>query len=255
MSMVEVSTEGAVATVTLKRPPVNALSDQLSEELVNAFWECRDDAIRAVVVTGRPHFAAGADIKAFQEAHQSAERHEVAGRLRDAVLALEALPKPTIAAVHGYALGGGLELALAADFRYLAADATVGQPEITLGLIPGAGGTQRLTRLVGIQASKDLNYSGRHVGAAEALALGLADKVVDSDELGEVAARDAAEWATRATRAIAAAKHAITGGLGRPLAEALDMERSAFMDVFWTADATEGVAAFVEKREPMFKNA
>jgi enoyl-CoA hydratase/carnithine racemase len=254
MSMVEVSTEGAVATVTLNRPPVNALSEELSEELVAAFWECRDDAIRAVVVTGRPHFAAGADIKAFQEAHQSAEQHEVAGRLRDAVLALESLPKPTIAAVHGYALGGGLELAMAADFRYLASDATVGQPEITLGLIPGAGGTQRLTRLVGVQASKDLNYSGRHVAADEALALGLADKVLAPDELLEIASRDAAGWASGATRAIAAAKQAITGGLGRPLDEALEIERRAFMDVFWTDDATEGVSAFVEKRKPAFRN-
>ncbi len=151
MSLVEYSVDGAVALVELTRPPVNALSEELSRELKAAFEKCQDPAIRAVVVTGRPHFAAGADIKGFQETYESGEGGDIAGTLVDAIWTLEGLAKPTIAAVFGYALGGGLELAMGADFRYLATDAQVGQPEIKLGIIPGAGGTQRLPRIVGFQ--------------------------------------------------------------------------------------------------------
>lgn len=253
MALVEYSTEGAVALIQLTRPPVNALSDELGAELESAIDQAADDSIRAVVIYGEPHFAAGADITGFQAAYDSeAEEEELASGLGDVLRKLEKLPKPVIAAIRGYALGGGLELAMCADFRYLSDDAKVGQPEINLGLIPGAGGTQRLPRLVGFARAKEINYSGRHVGAEEALAIGLCEKVVPADELLSTAMADAARWATKATKAIAAAKQAMNEGSGKPIDDALDEERRAFDQVFWTEDAKEGVAAFLEKRKPDF---
>lgn len=253
MSLVEFSQEGTVALVRLNRPPVNALSAELSAELGDAFSRCEDPAIRAVVVTGQPHFAAGADIKGFQAAHDSGSEDTLARALVDAIWILERLAKPTIAAIHGYALGGGLELAMGCDFRYLATDAQVGQPEIKLGLIPGGGGTQRLTRIVGIQRAKELVFTGRFVGADEALASTLADKVFPPEELLERAMADAAGLATGPTRAIGAAKRAINDGIGEPMGRALEIEAEAFNECFWTEDAREGVAAFVAKRPPVFE--
>jgi enoyl-CoA hydratase/carnithine racemase len=168
---------------------------------------------------------------------------------------LEQLPVPTIAAVHGYALGGGLELAMGADFIYLAEDAQVGQPEIKLGIIPGAGGTQRLPRLVGFALAKELVYSGRFMDAEEALAAGLAAKVLPAGELLSTALADAAAWATGPTRALAAAKHAMNEGWGRPIDDALGEEARRFAECFTTADAREGVAAFLGKRKAEFSGA
>jgi enoyl-CoA hydratase/carnithine racemase len=253
MSLAEFSTEGAVAIVRLARPPVNALSEELSADLHEAFGRCEDPAIRAVVVTGKPHFAAGADIKGFQAVYESDGDEELARNLLQAVNRLEGLKKPTIAAIHGYALGGGLELAMGADFRFLADDAQVGQPEIKLGIIPGAGGTQRLQRLVGFQKCKDIVFSGRFVDAEEALAIGLADRVIASDELFDEAMKAAAGWAEGPTLGLAAAKHAINHGHGQPMDRALEIEAAAFQDCFWTDDAKEGVAAFIDKRPPSFK--
>ena len=163
------------------------------------------------------------------------------------------LEKPTIAAVHGYALGGGLELAMGADFRFLADDARVGQPEILLGLIPGAGGTQRLARIVGYQRAKEMVLTGRQVDSEEALQIGLADQVFPSAELLDATLEAAREWATKATRAIAAAKKALNAGFGLPVSEGLLIERDAFNESFGTEDAREGVAAFIAKREADFK--
>lgn len=252
MSLVDFSTDGAVAVVQLNRPPVNALSQELSRDLYEAFGRCEDDGIRAVVITGTPHFAAGADIKGFQAVYESEGEEQIAGTLLKAVGRLEKLKKPTIAAVFGYALGGGLELAMGADFRYLAHDAKVGQPEIKLGIIPGAGGTQRLQRLVGYQRCKDIVYTGRFVDADEALSIGLADRVYPATELLDETMKAAKKWATGPTRGIAAAKRAINDGHGRPMDAALEIEAEAFHESFWTEDAKEGVAAFVEKREPDF---
>ncbi len=253
MSLVQFGVEGAVALVRLDRPPVNALSSELSADLSEAFGRCEDDSIRAVVVTGHPHFAAGADIKGFQAAYESDSEEKLASTLVETVWRLERLAKPTIAAIQGYALGGGLELAMGCDFRFLAEDAQVGQPEIKLGIIPGAGGTQRLPRIVGFQKAKDLVYSGRFVGAAEALEIGLADAVHPSDVLLDRALEAAAEWAKGPTKAIAAAKRAINDGWGHVMGQAMQVEASSFQDSFWTEDAKEGVAAFIAKREAAFE--
>jgi enoyl-CoA hydratase/carnithine racemase len=251
-SLVDYSVEGAVGLVRLNRPPVNALSAELSADLLSAFQAAADPEIRAVVITGQPHFAAGADIKGFQAAYDAGSEERLASSLVEAVGALEALEKPTIAAIHGYALGGGLELAMGADFRFLADDARVGQPEILLGLIPGAGGTQRLPRLVGFQKAKELVYSGRQVDATEALAIGLADRVFPADRVLVEALAAAAELAAGPTRAITAAKRALARGWGRPLAEGMAAESEEFHGAFWSEDAREGVAAFLEKRKPGF---
>jgi len=252
MELVEYSIDGAVALVRLNRPPVNALSAELSVDLLEAFTLAQDPAVRALVVTGQPHFAAGADIKGFQAAYDSGSEERLASSLVEAVWILDRLEKPTIAAVHGYALGGGLELAMGADFRFLAEDARVGQPEIKLGLIPGAGGTQRLQRLVGFQKAKDIVYTGRQLSAEEALAIGLADRVFPADSVLDEAMKAAAEWALGPTRALTAAKQALAEGNNLPLSDAMEIEAQAFGESFWTQDAREGVAAFIAKRAANF---
>ena len=253
MEFVEITHEDSVALVRLNRPPVNALSEAFADELRQAFDSVAGPSIRAVVVTGRPHFAAGGDIKGFQETYDQAGEERTGWAIQRAIVALENLPKPTIAAIHGYALGGGLELALGCDFRYLAEDATVGQPEILLGIIPGAGGTQRLPRVVGYQRAKEMIFSGREVGAEEALQTGLADKVVPSDDLLGLAMADARGWATKATLAIAAVKKSLDQGSALPVAEGILVEQTAFQESFATEDAREGVAAFIAKRPGEFK--
>jgi enoyl-CoA hydratase/carnithine racemase len=253
MEFVELTVEGPVALVRIDRPPVNALTESVAQELRQAFESCSDPAIRSVVVTGEPHFAAGADIRGFQTTFDSGIEERSAWTLQEAIAVLETLGKPTIAAVHGFALGGGLELAMGADFRYLADDAKVGQPEILLGLIPGAGGTQRLTRIVGYQRAKELIFSGRQVDAEEALAIGLADKVFPGGDVLANAMGAAREWATAPTAAIAAAKKALNIGAGLPVEQGLLVEREAFNESFKTEDAREGVAAFIAKRQAEFK--
>jgi enoyl-CoA hydratase/carnithine racemase len=225
----------------------------MAAELKETFTTCRGPEIRSVVVTGHPHFAAGADIKGFQAAFDAGIEERTAWALQEAIIELESLEKPTIAAVHGFALGGGLELAMGADFRYLAHDARVGQPEILLGLIPGAGGTQRLPRIVGYQAAKDLVFSGRQVDSTEAMQLGLGDRVVPAEDLLAEAMADAAEWATKPTAAIAAAKRALNRGFGSTVSEGLQIEKEQFNASFKTEDAREGVAAFIAKRPPRFR--
>ena len=253
VSLVEYAVDGAVAVITLNRPPVNALNGALIEDIDAAIAQAADDALRAVVITGNRHFAAGADITRFVEAFDGDGAEPQASGLAATVRRLEQLEKPVIAAIPGYALGGGLELAMGADFRYLADDAKVGQPEILLGIIPGAGGTQRLQRLIGYQAAKELNMSGRHVGAEEALALGIADKVLPADELLTVAKADAARWAEGPTKAYAAVKRAMGEGFGRPIDEAMAVESDAFNACFATEDAKTGILAFVNKEPADFK--
>jgi enoyl-CoA hydratase/carnithine racemase len=251
--LAEFSQDGSVGLIRLTRPPMNAISEELTADLDRAVVQAEDPSVRAVVITGSPHFAAGADIKEFQASYDAGAKASFAVVLANVVRRIENLMKPVIAAVTGYALGGGLELAMGADFRYLGESAKVGQPEILLGIIPGAGGTQRLPRLVGFQRAKELNFSGRQVGAEEALSLGLADRVVADSEVLDVAMADAADWATKATLGLWAVKKAMSDGWGQPIDVGLAAEADAFAEVFFTEDAKEGVAAFIAKREADFK--
>jgi len=253
MEYVDITVDGPVALIRMDRPPMNALSEVFGQELKSAFARCEDPSIRAVVVSGQPHFAAGADINDFKKTFESGSEEKTASTLLEAIRILENLAKPTIAAVHGYALGGGCELSLGCDFRYMADNAKIGQPEILLGIIPGAGGTQRLQRVIGFQKAKELIYTGRQVGAEEGLAIGYADKVAPSDELLDLALSDAAAWAVAPTAALAAAKRALADGRGLTLADALAVEEEAFRMSMTTDDAVEGVNAFIEKREAHFK--
>lgn len=252
MGLVEYETTGAVARITMNRPPVNALDSKLIADIDEALSAAEDPAIRAVVIAGGKHFAAGADITRFIDAFDTESSETQASGLGAVVRRLELLQKPTIAAITGYALGGGLELAMGADFRYMASDAKVGQPEILLGIIPGAGGTQRLARIVGFQAAKEMNMSGRHLTAAEAHALGLADEVIEPDELSDDVMAAAARWAEGPTRAYWAVKKSMGDGYGHSIDAALEIERDAFDEVFVTADAKTGILAFVNKQKPDF---
>jgi enoyl-CoA hydratase/carnithine racemase len=245
--LVVVETDQAVATIRLNRPPMNALSSAVQADLAAAAAHVAGDpTVRAVVVYGgQKLFAAGADIKEMSAASY-AQMTQDSSTLQATLNAVAAIGKPVIAAVTGYALGGGLELALCADFRVLGENAKVGQPEILLGLIPGAGGTQRLPRLIGPARAKDLIFTGRFIGAAEALAIGLADKVVPDDRVYAAACELAAAYAGGPAIAIAAAKQAIDRGLETDLATGLELERLSFTGLFATEDARAGMRSFLE---------
>jgi enoyl-CoA hydratase/carnithine racemase len=234
-----------VAVVRIDRPPLNALSAAVLDELASAAREIADDPdVKTVVVFGGPKaFAAGADISEFGG---PAEARVVGAKFRDAYDAIGEIPRPVIAAINGVALGGGLELALACDLRVAADNARVGQPEILLGVIPGAGATQRLPRLVGPARAKELVWSGRQVKADEALAIGLVDRVVPASELEDAALAWAASFASGAVVAMGVAKIVIDGGVGGTLEDGLDLETEAFAEVFGTEDAATGVRSFLE---------
>lgn len=251
---VRTQTQGAVATIRLDRPPANALGRAVSLELQEAARRVAEDPeVRAVVVWGGERiFAAGADIKAMAE-WGPAEVDPDVSALEQACRDLEAIPKPVLAAVNGYALGGGCELALACDFRIVAEDASLGLPEIRLGVIPGAGGTQRLPSLVGLARAREMILTGRHVRAEEALAIGLADRVVEADRVYETALEEAARWATGPTLALGAAKAALNAAAGLDRASGLRVEHDVFVRLFGTHDQREGMRAFIEKREPRFE--
>lgn len=253
MNLVNYIVSDSVATITLNRPPVNALNAELISDIGAALSEAEAGEVRAVIITGRPHFAAGADITGFQKAFDGDGDPGLAASLAAAVTQLQSLEKPTIAAIRGFALGGGLELAMGADLRYLADDARVGQPEILLGIIPGAGGTQRLPRLVGYQRALEMCLTGRQVDAEEAADIGLADKVVAADDLYDTVMTDAVRLASGPTAAYAAIKRAVAGGWGAQLERGLEVEAAEFDRVFATRDAQIGVAAFLAKEKPEFE--
>ncbi len=234
-----------VALVRIDRPPMNALSLALLAELAEVARELAIDAsVKAVVVVGGERtFAAGAEISEFGGPEEAELFSEA---FRSALDALAAIPRPVIAAIGGFALGGGLEVAMACDLRVASDRAKVGQPEILLGIIPGAGGTQRLARLVGPARAKELVWSGRQVRADEALAIGLVDRVVPAEETLDAALAWAAALAGGAVAAMGYAKRAIDGGLDGSLADGLDLEAELFVDVFTTEDATTGVQSFLE---------
>jgi len=234
--------EDGVAVVRLENPKVNALSMEVLRQLRAAAESLTEDPPGAVVVTGGDRvFAAGADISEFGG---PTEARSVGGLFLDALNAVAAIPRATIAAVSGFALGGGCELALACDFRLVATTARFGQPEILLGIIPGGGGTQRLARLVGPARAKDLILSGRQVKAEEALAMGLADRVAEPDAVMSDALAWAATLAGGAVVAQGLAKHAVDAGLSGSLASGLDLEQQLFAEVFATEDARTGVESF-----------
>ena len=249
---VRTETDGGVATIRIDRPPANALARPVSLELSDAASAVADDdAIGAVVVWGGDKiFAAGADIKAMVGYGPDEIASDV-GALEQACRDLEAIPKITIAAINGFALGGGLEVALACDFRYAAQDAQLGLPEIRLGIIPGSGGTQRLPRIVGLAGARDLIYTGRRLPAGEALDIGLVDRVARAADVYGLATHEARSFAEGPSLAYAAAKRALAAA-DRPLAEGLAVEREVFVPLFATRDQEEGMRAFLEKREPRF---
>jgi enoyl-CoA hydratase/carnithine racemase len=252
--LVRLEKADGIGTIRLDRPPMNALNVQLQDEIQQAAAEATDDAsIRAVIVYGGEKvFAAGADIKQMLDMTYT-DMSSRAAALTRALGSVARIPKPVVAAIAGYALGGGCEIALACDWRIAAADAKLGQPEISLGIIPGAGGTQRLPRLVGSARAKDLIMSGRLVGAEEALAMGLIDRIVPAGEsVYEAAVAMVQPYVTGPAQALRAAKLAIDGGLEMDLDRGLDWESQLFTGLFATDDRREGMAAFVEKRKPTF---
>src|SRR5438067_655914 len=233
-----------VTVLRLDRPPANALSRAMLEELAAAARALATEPPGAVVITGGERiFAAGADITEFGGPEEAAV---VGGHFREALDLVAGIPRVVIAAISGYALGGGCELALACDLRVAADTAKLGQPEILLGIIPGGGATQRLARLVGPARAKDLVLTGRQVDAEEALRIGLVDRVVPAANLLDEALTWAGSFARGPLMAHALAKRAIDHGLDRPLAEGLDLERELFAEVFATDDATIGVRSFLE---------
>ena len=244
---VRVESAGGIATIRLDRPKMNALNAQVQDEIAAAAAQVSADrAVRAVVLYGGERvFAAGADIKEMASMGYPAMAARSAA-LQASFTAVADIPKPVVAAVTGYALGGGLELALCADFRVLGVSAKVGQPEILLGIIPGAGGTQRLPRLIGPAKAKDLIFSGRHVAADEALAIGLADKVVPDAEVYQAARDMVAQYAGGPALALSAAKQAVNKGLEVDLATGLEIERLHFAALFATEDQKNGMSSFME---------
>ncbi|MBQ0828082.1 enoyl-CoA hydratase/isomerase family protein [Streptomyces tagetis] len=237
-----------VGTLRLDRPPMNALDAATQDRLKELAEEItRREDVRAVVIHGGEKvFAAGADIKEMR-AMDHAAMVVRARSLQDSFTAVARIPKPVVAAVTGYALGGGCELALCADYRIAGENAKLGQPEILLGLIPGAGGTQRLSRLIGPSKAKDLIFTGRQVKADEALALGLVDRVVAPGEVYEQAHAWAARLAKGPAIALRAAKEAVDAGLETDLDTGLALERNWFAGLFATEDRERGMRSFVEE--------
>ncbi|WP_131736195.1 enoyl-CoA hydratase/isomerase family protein [Actinomadura roseirufa] len=246
---VRVEVEDGIATIRLDRPKLNALNAGMQRELIEAAAQVTEDGtVGAVVLYGGERvFAAGADIKEMAPLSAAEMAAGPSRLLQKFTRALAAIPKPVIAAITGYALGGGLEVALTADFRVAGEGAKVGQPEIQLGIIPGAGGTQRLARLIGPAKAKDLVFSGRHVAADEALAIGLVDRVVPDADVYAAAREWAATFAGGPAVALRAAKQAIDTGLEVDLATGLEIERVQFAALFATEDQANGMRSFVEE--------
>jgi len=253
---VRLSVDGAIAYITMSRPEaLNALGSKVLHELKDALAEVRANrAVRAVILTGEGNaFIAGADIKEMQAlaARPAAIREFTElglGVLRD----IETLPQPVIAAINGFALGGGLELALACDLRIASSDARLGLPEVGLGIMPGMGGTQRVTRLAGRGVASELILTGDLIGAEQAARVGLVNRVVAPAELIKTVRRLAERIASRAPVAVAKAKAAILATQQLPLEEGLAFELERSSEVMATPDRVEGMQAFIEKREPVF---
>lgn len=252
--VIQVIKENGVATITLNRPPINPLNSQVFKELSQAVDELQSDAsVKVVIITGAGNkaFAAGADITEMANL-TPVEVYNFSQVSRFAFEKLENLGKPVIAAINGLALGGGCELALCCDFRMAADTAKFGQPEINLGIIPGAGGTQRLPRLIGVAKAKELIFLGDIFDASVALSLGLVNKVVPADSLLEEAQKLALKLASKPSVAMSMAKSAINTGINLDISSALTLEVQCFVTAFASDDRKEGIGAFMEKRRPSF---
>lgn len=245
---VRLEVEDGVGTIRLDRPPMNAINDKLTQDLLDCALEAgrRDDVGAVVLYGGEKLFAAGADVKMMQGMDPVQVRPMIQA-LQEVFNAVEDIPKVTFAALTGFALGGGCELAMCADFRFAAEDAKIGQPEILLGIIPGAGGTQRLPRLVGPARAKDLIFSGRFISAEEALSIGLVDAVHAPDKVYPATVEAAAKYAKGPLAAQRAAKAAINWGSRVDLRTGVAFEREAFADLFATEDQEEGMRSFLEE--------
>jgi enoyl-CoA hydratase/carnithine racemase len=245
---VTLEVQDGVGTMRLDRPKMNALNIQVWGEIREVATEAAErDDVRAVVIYGGERiFAAGADIKEMADLSYT-DMAKLSGDLQAACSAVARIPKPVVAAVTGYALGGGCEVALSADIRVAADNAVLGQPEILLGIIPGAGGTQRLSRLVGPAKAKDLVFTGRFVQADEALSIGLVDRVVPADQVYAEAVGWAKQFTGAAAYALRAAKAAVDRGLEVDLDTGLEIERQQFAALFATEDRSIGMKSFVEQ--------
>ena len=244
---VRLEVEAGIGTIRLARPPMNVLDVEMQEGLRACAQEAADrrDVAAVIVYGGEKVFAAGADIKQMQ-AMSYTDMVDRSGALQSALTAVARIPKPTVAAVTGYALGGGCELALCCDFRVIGDNARLGQPEILLGVIPGAGGTQRLARLIGPARAKDLIFTGRFVGSGEALAIGLVDEVVPADDVYAAARRRVEPYVGGPAYALRAAKEAVDRGLETDLNTGLEIERALFAGLFATRDRELGMSSFVQ---------
>ncbi|SFU82435.1 enoyl-CoA hydratase/isomerase family protein [Alicyclobacillus macrosporangiidus] len=255
MAEVRVQVQDQVAVLVLDNPPVNVLSRDMANRLRRAVDEAasREDIV-ALVVTGAGDraFVAGADIKEFPRVMAEDGAEDLALDLDASLDALAACPKPTIAALNGVTLGGGLELALACDFRIAEVQVQLGFPEVKLGLFPGAGGTQRLPRLIGASRAKELIFCGEPISAEEAHRMGLVNRVVETGQAVQAAVGFAQVFRARSLASLALAKRAIDEGLEMTLADGIRNEAHLFGEVFRTRDAAEGVQAFLEKRAPRF---
>lgn len=245
--LLRVEVESGLATLHLQRPPMNALNIEIQEALRAAAAEVteRKDVGAVVLYGGEKVFAAGADIKEMEQMSYT-DMVDRSAALQSAFTAIARIPKPTVAAITGYALGGGCELAMCCDFRVAAKNAKLGQPEILLGLIPGAGGTQRLARLVGPAKAKDIIFSGRFVSADEALAIGLVDEVVEAEDVLAAAKARVQPYVGGPAYALRAAKEAVDRGLEVDLDTGLEIERNGFAGLFATKDRAIGMQSFIE---------
>ena len=253
---VDFSADGGVGSITLDKPPANSYDKAFMEELDAAIEDARrDDAVKAILLrsASEKFFSAGADVSVFAKSGLD-EQNAFVVCANEAMGKFESTPKVVVAAINGHCLGGGLEMALCCDFR-IAGEGSyrIGLPEVTLGLLPGTGGTQRLPRLIGKQKALDLMLTGRTLVPQEALAAGIVDAVVPPGELLDKALALLKPYVTGPTFAIGRIKKAAVLGLGMPLAEGLKLERQLLIELFKSEDAKEGVTAFVEKRKPTYK--
>lgn len=245
-----------VALVSLNNPPGNSLKMPLLQELDRLLDELHANRdVRVLIVTGAGKmFASGADIGEISLLSDASQAKAMSTFGQRVFLKLEDGPKPVIAAINGFCLGGGLELAMSCHFRIASDRALLGLPEISLGIIPGFGGTQRLPRIVGLSKATEMILSGDQVRSEEALAIGLVNKVVPKDSLIDESRKVAAKMTGKSANGIAKALKAIGTGIQRPLPEAMDIESTCFADLYGTHDMKEGLAAFLEKRKPNFQD-